>query len=73
MRFITWGVIGATVFYIVKGVQNGTFQQVIKNKTNKLNQQNAHETEEPISRMTQHLQTVADNPLTGNFPTQNGI
>ncbi|MET4560368.1 hypothetical protein [Lysinibacillus parviboronicapiens] len=71
MRFITWCIIGIAVFYVVKGVKKGTFPQVTKENFNELNSR--YTQEEPITRMNQHLQAVANNPLTGNFPTQNGI
>ncbi len=73
MRFITWSLIGIAVFNVVKGVKKGTFQQLTKAKLNELNSFNAQQKEKTISHMNQKLQTVADNPLTGNFPTQNGI
>ncbi len=73
MRIITWSIIGVAVYYVVKGVKKGTFQQLTNGKPNELNLRYQQHIEEPISHTNQHLQVVANNPLTGNFPTQNGI
>lgn len=53
LRFITWGAIGAAIYVVVRGVRNGTFQQLMQNILNKLNVQN-------LQQMTQPLQDRSD-------------
>ncbi|MFJ7914131.1 MULTISPECIES: hypothetical protein [unclassified Lysinibacillus] len=59
MRFLTWGVIGAVILSVARGMQNGTFQQFTKNISNKLNLQNAQQMMQPIQQMTQPLQQMS--------------
>ncbi|WP_185903427.1 hypothetical protein [Lysinibacillus sphaericus] len=59
MRFLTWGVIGAVILGVARGMQNGTFQQFTKNISNKLNLQNAQQMMQPIQQMTQPLQQMS--------------
>lgn len=80
MRFLTWGVIGAVILGVARGMQNGTLQQFTKNISNKLNLQNAQQMIQPIQQMSQSsqqskqpqqqtnqsLQNAAVNTSTGN-------
>ncbi|MEB2279505.1 hypothetical protein LAV73_05735 [Lysinibacillus xylanilyticus] len=59
MRFLTWGVIGAVILGIARGMQNGTLQQFTKNISNRLNLQNAQQTMQPIQQMAQPLQQMS--------------
>lgn len=59
MRFLTWGVLGAVIFGVAKGFQNGTLQQFTKNISNKLNLQNAQQMMQPIQQMVQPLQQMS--------------
>ncbi|MFA1738960.1 hypothetical protein [Lysinibacillus fusiformis] len=56
MRFLTWGAIGAAIFGVARGWQNGTLQQFTKNISNKLNLQNAQQMMQPLQQMSQPLQ-----------------
>lgn len=59
MRFLTWGVLGAVIFGVARGFQNGTLQQFTKNISNKLNLQNAQQMMQPIQQMAQPLQQMS--------------
>ncbi|QBP40288.1 hypothetical protein [Paenisporosarcina antarctica] len=79
MRFITWGAIGATIFGVVRGIQNGTFQQMMKNMPTKLNAQNLQQMAQPMQGMAQGMQNMAkpmqgmpNNPKTENSTKQQG-
>lgn len=79
MRFITWGAIGATIFGVVRGIQNGTFQQMMKNIPSKLNTQNLQQMAKPMQQMAQSMQGMAkpmqgmpNNPTTENQTKQQG-
>ena len=58
MRFITWGVIGAAILGVARGLQNGTLQQFTKNISNKLNLQNTQQMMQPLQQMAQPLQQM---------------
>ncbi|MET4559634.1 uncharacterized protein YoxC [Lysinibacillus parviboronicapiens] len=58
MRFLTWGAIGAAIFGVARGLQNGTFQQFTKNISNKLNLQNAQQMMQPLQQMAQPMQQM---------------
>ncbi len=58
MRFFTWGVIGAAILGVARGLQNGTLQQFTKNISNKLNLQNTQQMMQPLQQMTQPLQQM---------------
>lgn len=51
MRFLTLGVIGAAIWGIAKGMQNGTLKQFTKDISNKLNMQNAQQMMQPLQQM----------------------
>lgn len=86
MRFITWGAIGATIFGVVRGIQNGTFQQMMKNIPSKLNTQNLQQMAQPMQGMAKPMQKMAqsmqgmakpmqgmpNNPTTENVTKQQG-
>jgi len=59
VRFLTWGVIGAVILGVARGMQNGTLQQFTKNISNKLNLQNAQQMMQPIQQMAQPLQQMS--------------
>ncbi|MGA3601174.1 hypothetical protein [Lysinibacillus agricola] len=59
MKFLTWGAIGAAIFGVARGLQNGTLQQFTKNISNKLNLQNAQQMMQPLQQMAQPLQQMA--------------
>ncbi|MGE7926047.1 hypothetical protein ACQKND_23160 [Viridibacillus arvi] len=48
MKFLIWGVIGAVILGVAKGLQNGTLQQHTKNISNKLNIQNDQQMMQPM-------------------------
>jgi uncharacterized sporulation protein YeaH/YhbH (DUF444 family) len=56
MRFIAWGVAGAAIYGVVRGMQNGNFKQLLKNFPKKLNLQ---QMAQPVQKMTQPLQQMA--------------
>jgi len=58
VRFITWGVIGAAILGVARGLQNGTLQQFTKNISNKLNLQNTQQMMQPLQQMAQPLQQM---------------
>jgi len=58
MRFLTWGVIGAVILGVARGLQNGNLQQFTKNISNKLNLQNAQQMMQPLQQMAQPLQQM---------------
>lgn len=58
MKFLTWGVIGAAILGVARGLQNGTFQQFTKNISNKLNLQNGQQMMQPLQQMAQPLQQM---------------
>ncbi|MDM5233879.1 hypothetical protein [Lysinibacillus pakistanensis] len=58
MRFLTWGVIGAAILGVARGLQNGTLQQFTKNFSNKLNLQNAQQMMQPLQQMAQPMQQM---------------
>lgn len=85
MRFITWGAIGAVIFAVVRGAQNGAFKQLTKNipqmaqplqQMAKPMQQMAKPMQQmakPLQQMTQPLQgmnNTTKNPVMDNLPTQ---
>lgn len=76
MRFIAWGAVGAAVYGVVRGMQNGNFRQLAKNFPN-MNLQNMtqplqqmtkpfQQMAQPLQGMTQPLQGMTNNPLTEN-------
>ena len=58
VRFLTWGVIGAAILGVARGLQNGTLQQFTKNISNKLNLQNTQQMMQPLQQMAQPLQQM---------------
>lgn len=73
MRFLTLGAIGAAIYGVVRGVRNGTFQQLTQNMPNKLNMQNLQQITKPLQQMTQPLQGMANPALTEKQPKQQGF
>ncbi|MGN7115433.1 hypothetical protein [Lysinibacillus odysseyi] len=61
MRFLTLGVIGAAIWGIAKGMQNGTLKQFTKDISNKLNMQNAQQMMQPLQQMAQPFQQMNDS------------
>lgn len=70
MRFLTWGVLGAVIFGVARGFQNGTLQQFTKNISNKLNLQNAQQMMQPIQQMAQPLQQMNQTLQQSKQPQQ---
>lgn len=64
MRLLTLGAIGAAIFGVARGMKNGTFKQLAQSIPNKLNMQTLQQATEPLKKMTQPLQGMANNPLT---------
>lgn len=58
MKFLTWGVIGAVILGVARGLQNGNLQQFTKNISNKLNLQNAQQMMQPLQQMAQPMQQM---------------
>ena len=58
MKFLTWGVIGAAILGIARGLQSGNLQQLIKNISNKLNLQNGQQMMQPLQQMAQPMQQM---------------
>ncbi|WP_185903469.1 hypothetical protein [Lysinibacillus sphaericus] len=58
MKFLTWGLIGAVILGVARGLQNGNLQQFTKNISNKLNLQNAQQMMQPLQQMAQPLQQM---------------
>lgn len=87
LRYITWGAIGAAIYGVVRGVRNGSFQQLMQNIPDKLKVQNLKQMAQPLQQMTQPLQQMAkpmqqmtkplqgmaNNPLTESLPKQQGF
>lgn len=59
MKFLAWGVIGAAILSVARGLQNGTLQQFTKNISNKLNLQNAQQMMQPVQQMAQASQRMS--------------
>ncbi|WP_107950303.1 hypothetical protein [Lysinibacillus parviboronicapiens] len=70
MKFLTWGAIGAAIFGVARGLQNGTLQQFTKNISNKLNLQNAQQMMQPLQQMTQPLQQMNQSSQQTKQPQQ---
>ncbi|MGG2054363.1 hypothetical protein ABFY48_08155 [Lysinibacillus pakistanensis] len=70
MRFLTWGVIGAVILGVARGMQNGNLQQFTKNISNKLNLQNAQQMMQPIQQMAQPLQQMTQPLQQAKQPQQ---
>ncbi|KMY31415.1 hypothetical protein ACZ11_03965 [Lysinibacillus xylanilyticus] len=71
MRLLTWGVIGAVIFGVVRGFQNGTLQQFTKNISDKLNLQDAQQMMQPIQQMSHPLQQMNQSSQQMNQSLQN--
>lgn len=63
VKFLTLGVIGAAVWGVAKGLQNGTLQQFTKNISGKLNMQNAEQMMQPLQQMSQPFQQMNESSL----------
>ncbi|MFJ8090548.1 hypothetical protein ACIQ7N_20420 [Lysinibacillus sp. NPDC095746] len=70
MRFLTWGVIGAVILSVIRGMQNGTLQQFTKNISSKLNLQNAQQMAQPLQQMSQPLQQMNQSSQQSKQPQQ---
>ncbi|KOS62983.1 hypothetical protein FJQ98_07940 [Lysinibacillus agricola] len=70
MRFLTWGVIGAAILGVARGLQNGTLQQFTKNISNKLNLQNAQQMMQPLQQVAQPLQQMNQSQQQTNQSSQ---
>jgi len=70
VKFLTWGAIGAAIFGVARGLQNGTLQQFTKNISNKLNLQNAQQMMQPLQQMTQPLQQMNQSSQQTKQPQQ---
>ncbi|MFX3675239.1 MAG: hypothetical protein ACE3JQ_12460 [Paenisporosarcina sp.] len=72
MRFFAWGAVGAAIYGVVRGMQNGNFKQLFRNLPNNLNALNLQQMTKPLQQVTQPLQGMTNNPLTKNLTNQQG-
>ncbi len=70
MRFFAWGVIGAAIYGVVKGMRNGNVKQLVKDFPSNLNPSNLQQMIQPLQQMTQPLAGMTPAGMTPAGMTQ---
>lgn len=70
MRLMAWGAVGAAVYGVVRSMQNGNMQKLVRNFPKNLNLQ---QMTQPIKNMTQQVPMMTNNPMSETLTKQQGL
>lgn len=70
MRYMAWGAVGAAVYGVVRSMQNGNMQKLVRNFPNNLNLQ---QMTQPMKNMTQQVPMMTNNPMSKTLTKQQGV
>lgn len=70
MRLMAWGAVGAAVYGVVRSMQNGNMQKLMRNFPKNLNLQ---QMTQPMKNMTQQVPMMTRNPMSETLTKQQGL
>lgn len=70
MRYMAWGAVGAAIYGVVRSMQNGNMQKLVRNFPNNLNLQ---QMTQPMKNMAQQVPMMTNNPMSETLTKQQGV